>query len=282
MKSKRTFVIKLAVIGVLIVFLLPELILATGLLQKHVLIGKEVYEVIGKSKSATECKTIILGDSVARSLYPPSVLNRKYDSLASSASISMVGQYLLTKNILEKNSGITEVVLIYHPVSFENDLDWIWSFNYFLKPFYGGEYMRYISKTAEKRIRKISCWLFSVLPIVKFSNISPEVENYAGFERNGTIGKTYMPSDLSAEYLVKIKKMLDEKKIRFRVISPRLDEKYKKTDSSKFRDVIKKSGLEYAFSGYFDFSYMASEYFSDHVHYKDAKILGDDPFELGK
>ncbi len=274
--------IKLALIGILTVFLLPELILATGLLQRHVLIGKEVYEVIEKSKSVTKCKTIILGDSVARSLYLPSAPNSKYESLASSASISMVGQYILTKNILEKNPGITEVVLVYHPVSFENDLDWIWSFNYFLKPFFGSEYRQCISKTAKEKIRNISCWLFSALPIVKSSNISPEVENYVGFERNGAIGREYLLSDLSVEYLRKIKSMLDEKKIRFEVIAPKLDEKYKKTDASRFREMIKKGDLEDAFSGYFNFSYMASEHFSDHVHYKDPKTLGDDPLNFGK
>jgi hypothetical protein len=100
------------------------------------IIGADVYGVTWRAHRRTpEVRTILLGDSVARQLFPPGrepkELGGRYRLLTSNQAISMAGQYFLLQDALRSSPGTTDVYLLYFPGSLTNDLGPELSHDYF-------------------------------------------------------------------------------------------------------------------------------------------------------
>lgn len=226
--------------------------------------GLELYRSLDKSTTKQPTHVLILGDSTGQQIYN----NREYSdslySLCCNQAITMIGQYILLQNFFEVNRNIKpqEVVLIYHPVSFQNDLDQKFTYHYFLKPFYNNQYKEFVSKPADKKIQKIPFHSLSQFPVVKLTNWSPKFEyndNFAFDDMN--------LSETSIEYLIKIKNLLSKHNVNFKVISPYMNSKFLNHSFMTLKNQIKKYNLESIFENYFvDMKFVDEAQFVDELH----------------
>jgi hypothetical protein len=278
MKLTTLFTIKLLFIALISIFILPSIFNITGLSQKFLLPGKEVYFVIQKSNRSLSSDVLILGDSVAHQLYQPEKHNEHYESLACNQAISLIGHYVLLENYLKNNTNTKKLYLIYHPSNFENRLDQIYTFNYFLKPFYKSCNYKLFTASTIDMISKIHFIKFLDIPIVRYTNVPLVFEGTQNW--GGSTQKRYILSDISLEYLKKIKALTTKHNIKLRVISPFLAKKFNAYSSEDFTETLNNNGLNDIFEDYFKFSYLDSSNFIDNMHYSDPDKLGENPLHL--
>jgi hypothetical protein len=110
------------------------------------IIGADVYAATFRARRRMpEVRTIILGDSVARQLFPPGrepkELNGAVRFLTSNQAISMAGQYYLLEDGLRSCAGTTDVYLLYFPGSLGNDLGPDFTHDYFCGYFHSPRQM---------------------------------------------------------------------------------------------------------------------------------------------
>jgi hypothetical protein len=105
------------------------------------LIGREVYLVQNRLKAADPAvRRVYLGDSVARQLFPPgeeSSPSHKY--LTSNQAISMAGQFYLLEQATSAYPNLREVTLFYTANGWANDLDQVYTHDYFCGYFHQAE-----------------------------------------------------------------------------------------------------------------------------------------------
>ena len=160
--------------------------------------GKEIYHSIFKSKEKNKSKKILLGDSVGNQIFPNTKYNDGLNSLASNQAIGMVGQYILLYNYLNAGNKVDKVFMLFSPFSFQNSLNDVYTFHYFLKPFDNSENEPLISETVKKQIKKIPYHQFSKVPHIFVTSWAPE------FRSTDQVNFSFL-SPVSKEYLIKIK-----------------------------------------------------------------------------
>ncbi len=168
---------------------------------KKIVAGFEIYHSIEKSKKKKNEKTkvLVIGDSVGKQLFDNYTYNSdSINSLACNQAVSMVGQYILLHNYLEAGNSVEKVILLYAPFSFANNLNQVFTFHYFLKPFLSFSNLRHLTFTANKQILKIPKFYYAKIPNVLITNWAP---NYT--PKSDDI--YFFLSPLSIEYLNKIK-----------------------------------------------------------------------------
>ena len=230
--------------------------------------GSEVYTSIKISKQKSKKKKLLLGDSVAKQLFMYNHDNTEINSLACNQSISMVGHFLLFKNYLAAGNKIDTVIMLINPIiSFENNLDQIFTFHYFLKPFYKPEYKAEFSENVYKQIKKIPFYKASQLPLIIASNWSPT------FKSNDLRTKSFL-SPITQEYLLKIKHLAEDNNITFLIYPTPLRRSLKNSIDSIRSSKLSTPGLEKEFSFYFNkINYMDDKYYSDLPHLKKNYLL---------
>jgi hypothetical protein len=96
-------------------------------------IGAEVYRAIETAQTPhPELTTLYLGDSVAHQLFPVHTEpSPKLLYLSTNQAISVAGQYCLLQKVIETSPHLRHVYLFYTPRSWSNDLDQIFTHDYF-------------------------------------------------------------------------------------------------------------------------------------------------------
>jgi hypothetical protein len=175
--------------------------------------GREIYWAIKKSEQRQKVDEVLLGDSVAQQLYDNRHFNRDPFSLACNQSISCVGYYLLLKQFLETNADQLpkRVVLLIHPETLRNNLDQVYTFHYFLKPFDTAGNRQYFSPIVDAQIHKIPFYFTSQYTLVKTSNWSPDFTPTPQNDQDPV-------APVSIEYLSKIKALCEHCGISFCMI----------------------------------------------------------------
>ena len=135
--TKFIFAIFLFTIPIVIYYSAKTIWLLMDDRYKESIYGNEVYKAIEKSKKRNKARKLFLGDSTANQFYNC----KKEDSpntysLTCTQAIGMVGQYILLHNYLNAGNRPDSVFLIYTPFSFWDNLDQIYTYHYFLKPFF--------------------------------------------------------------------------------------------------------------------------------------------------
>ena len=178
---------------------------------KLTIYGNEVYKSIGKSKKKTNYRKLILGDSTANQFYN---CNDKDScdaySLTSTQAIGMVGQYILLSNYLNAGNRPDIVYLVYTPFSFWDNLDQVYTYHYFLKPFFYDEYKPLMTKTVMEQIRKIPKYWACHIPYIQTTGWAPDITLQ---ERH-----YYFLSPISTEYLNKFDSLSHEYQFDFVII----------------------------------------------------------------
>jgi hypothetical protein len=280
MKTSMVFAIKAMILAIILLFLAPSVMHLTGIDQKYLLPGGEVYYAVNKSHRIFNSDVLILGDSVANQLCPPKSYHKKYVSLACNQSIGLVGYYVLFNNYLENNRNPKAVYLICHPEGFSNRLDQPFTYNYFLKPFYLDENSSYFTPEVKNILSDFAYSRYLSIPLIRYTNVSQILNAVPGKYDEGVVDDKVMPSDLTIEYLKMMRDIATKRGIVFKVLAPPLDVYYKKFDYSRLVKAADENGLAEVFSDYFDIRYLDSSLFRDQVHFKDPSSLGDNPLNL--
>lgn len=225
---------------------------------KSIIHGNEIYRAIEKSKKKTKYKKLILGDSTANQFYNCKEKDPVFAySLTCNQAIGMVGQYILLQNYLKAGNRPDTVYIIYTPISFKNNLDQVYTYHYFLKPFYYKENKQFMSKTVEKQIKKIPKYWLCHIPYIQTTGWAPEVKQQ---ERHYTF-----LSPISNEYLSKIDILSDEYNFDWELIPTFVAQHWRDTVKSINRE-------EYAHLKYRD---KLSKYI-EHIKYLDDSCFVDD------
>ena len=233
---------------------------------KHHGAGSEVYYSISKSKQKNKSSaTVLLGDSVARQLFS----NKTYDdpiySLACNQAVGMVGHFILLDNYLKAGNHVDTVYLLFSPFSFSNNLDQVYTYHYFLKPFYTDEYFPLLTKTVIEQVHKIPYYYFSRYPHILTSKWAPD------FVSKDKINYTFL-SPISAEYLVKINELSIKYDFKLIILpTPTSVSKRRSVENMKKEIVI--NNLKGEFRDYFEnILYLDdSNFASDGVHLKNPQ-----------
>ena len=121
-------------IGLAVVLALSEVALARYNAHSwgYRLIGREVFQARRVAQRVEgQIHTLYLGDSVAHQLFPLNYESDGVRSLTTNQAISVAGQYYLLREALATHRGVREVVLFYSPRSFENNLDQVFTEDYY-------------------------------------------------------------------------------------------------------------------------------------------------------
>lgn len=233
---------------------------------KETIYGNEIYHAIEKSKKKTKYKKLILGDSTANQFYnckeedPDSAY-----SLSCNQAIGMIGQYILLNNYIKAGNRPDTVYLVYTPFSFWDNLDQVYTYHYFLKPFYYDEYKPLMSGTVKEQIRKIPKYQLCHIPYIQTTgwapNIKQEKRNYSFL------------SPISKEYLSKFDSLSNKYNFTFRIIPTFVAEHWR--DSIKhfrhneYADCCFKREISNFLKS---IPYLADSCFVDEVHLKTPKL----------
>jgi hypothetical protein len=254
MKHLARDISKFLVIFLILFHLYPEYKYWTNKYKEEVN-GGEVYQAIEKSKKRGKKKKLILGDSVTKQFSESDIDTNIYLNLASNQAISLVGQFCLLTNYIKTKNEIDTLYLIYHPLSFSNNLDNSFTFHYFEKPFYGNEYMPLFTEEVKTQIEKIPFHYLAKYHPVLTSNWSPTFSNEE-------MNKPFI-SNISRIYLEKIVLLCKVKNIRLLIVSPPINQKFKNELLA-----IKRSSKNSHLKSYFENLkyYPESNFFPDQIH----------------
>ena len=235
-------------------------------------VGPEVYEAIIKSKKHSKCATVVLGDSVAKQLFSESDDDATLN-LTTNAAISMAGQYALVDNVIKSNKDIKQIYLVINPFAFINNLNDIYTYSYFVKPFYNNEYRNlFTPRTSTIIDSKLYSYAYS-LPITRILPLFGNIDYTKPLKRASLI------SDTSIEYLKLIGAMCSANNIRFRVVpapismskAPVLHKSIKDAES-----LIIRNSLQHTFTQYFENVQILPDdvFVDDLVHIKPGHLAG--------
>lgn len=261
-------------IGLFIIFVSPIVIFYTvktaWLLKddkyKTTIYGNEIYRAIEKSQKKTKYKKLILGDSTANQFYnckeedPDSAY-----SLSCNQAIGMVGQYILLNNYLNAGNRPDTVFLVYTPFSFWDNLDQVYTYHYFLKPFYYDEYKFMMSPLVINQIHKLPKYVLCHFPLIQTTgwapNIKQERRNYSFL------------SPICKEYLSKIHLLSIQYNFEFTIIPTFVAEHWR--DSINHFNHKEYANCDYKkeLSQYLEnIPYLADSCFIDEVHLKSPYL----------
>ena len=233
--------------------------------------GAVTYKALSVSKKKSKAKKLILGDSVARQFYEPGVISSSTVSLACNQAVSLCGQYLLLQNYLQAGNHPDSVTLLLTPTSLRNDLNQVFTFHYFLKPFYTQQNMRLFSDQVLNEIDKVPFKNLSQIPSVKASKWAPDY----GEEWNKK-GDHIEVSEISIEYLNNIQTLCESQGIDFSMLpGPVTDSlRIKCKNALTMVDYDRFSNIEPLLVNYFEeMTFLEDSVFSDGIHLKNPKEI---------
>lgn len=256
----------LFILPVVIFYSVKTLWLLTDDKYKSTIYGNEVYKAIEKSKKKNKRNKLILGDSTANQFYnckdgdPQDAY-----SLTCTQAIGMVGQYLLLTNYLNTGNRPDTVYLVYTPFSFWDNLDQVYTYHYFLKPFYYDEYKPLMTKTVIEQIRRIPKYWACHIPYIQTTGWAPDIKPQ---ERDYSF-----LSPISTEYLAKIDSLSIEYKFDLEIIPTYVANHWKDSINHFNRKEYEGSNYSNKLTHYLDhINYLPDSCFIDEVHLKHPML----------
>jgi hypothetical protein len=245
----------------IVAYIIPLFLLFTDIYIPAFL-GNETYYSISKSKQKKKAKKILIGDSVARQLFPNTTSNDTINSLACNQAIGLVGHFILLNNYLNAGNKVDTVYMLFTPFSYNNNLNQIFTYQYFLKPFYKGEYLPLFTHTVNEQINKIPYFKICQYPLILTSNWAPD------FISKDKAEYTFL-SPVSVEYLIKIKELGVKNNFKLIFLPPLLSLSEKPNVDKMDRSEVAKTNLDLEFENYFKgIIYLDDTNFVDGAHLK--------------
>ncbi len=221
-----------------------------------------VLKRIQVSNTPNPNRVIFLGESVANQLFGKSPA-----SLTTNGATLIVGQYILAYNAIQNFPNLEYIVLAASPSVIGNHFEAKKTYNNLLKPFYTFENRKHFSETIHEKMQKKWWSYFSILPAIKVVSCLSDVD-FSTLPHN----EDQYISDVSAEYLRRLKNLADENGVELVVVSTPINKKklQKFDDWYDMEDEVYELGLEDIFEGYFEnIIYLDKKHFkSDGSHLK--------------
>ncbi|MES2567352.1 MAG: hypothetical protein V4565_10820 [Bacteroidota bacterium] len=212
-------------------------------------------------------KKLLLGDSVGNQLFPNTTANDTVNSLCCNQAIGIIGHFFLLNNYLEAGNDVDTVFMLFTPSSFLNNLNQIYTYHYFLKPFYKNEYKPLFTATVNEQIKKIPYSAFCQVPTILTSNWAPN------FKSKDKIDYTFI-SPVSAEYLKKIKLLSIRHNFKLIILSPPVSFRKKMKFDKINKNEIAKNNFDDEFKDYFKtIIYLNDSLFMDGTHLKKEELV---------
>lgn len=254
---------------VFIFYLKPVYLLMNGRFEK-IVAGNEIYLSFEKSKQKRSQKKVILGDSECYQLFPNTDNDCKIISLACNQAVGMVGHYLLLMNYINAGNEIDTLYMIFGSDGLRNNLDQVYTFHYFLKPFYTKEYKKYFSEQVFRQIDKIPYRYLCKEPYILTSNWAPK------FKCRDTIDYTFL-SPISEEYLLKIETLGKEHNFDMIILPAPISIEKKYQFDKIYEAEIINSELNDRLKTYFENIIYLNDtcFLDDGVHLKDPDKYSD-------
>ena len=235
-------------------------------LYKETIYGNEIYRAIEKSKKKTKYKKLILGDSTANQFYnckeedPDSAY-----SLSCNQAIGMIGQYILLNNYLEAGNRPDSVFLVYTPFSFWDNLDQVYTYHYFMKPFYYDKNKSLMSPTVIQQIQKIPKRMICHFPLIQTTSWAPSIKQE---ERDYSF-----LSPICKDYLSKIDSLSAKYNFTFSIIPTFVAEHWRDSVNLFKRNEFAGYSYQKELAHYLDnITYLADSCFVDEVHLKNPQL----------
>lgn len=229
------------------------------------------------TKTKEQVRKLLLGDSVAKQLYSMEANQDSVQALSCNQAISLAGQYFLLENFLESNppdpAHPYPVVLIYHPQSFNNNLDELFTYHNFVKNFYTEPYVSEYAPVVQTSLNEIPYKWLARNPFIRTTNWAPQIH----FDH-----KRVRPilSPITQVYLPKIAALCKAKGVPFRIVPPIIAEGKKYRVDQLRAALAEHPDLQPYFAGYFEsIKYMPTAAFVDSIHLHKPD-LGKDPLGL--
>jgi hypothetical protein len=179
---------------------------------------------------------------------------------------------MIARSALDHHPAIKDVILAYQPDSFTNNLDQVFFFNYFVKPFYPiARFRADMSPGVVDAIDRRPIARLVVLPLFRYTTMLSDLD-YAKGAPPHTF--TYL-APVSVEYLHQLSDLCDERHIRLHVVSTPIstDRDY---DEAVFAKEIASAHLDNLFTGYAaSVRRVDPQLLVDHVHFKDENIAAN-------
>jgi len=234
---------------------------------KEIIPGREIYLSLKKSKQKNKSKKLLIGDSVGNQLFNNETNNDTINSLACNQAISMAGHYILLNNYINAGNTIDTLYMIFTPFFFKNNLDQVYTYHYFLKPFFNNTYKKEMTATVINQINKVPYKFLINEPSVLTSAWAPD------FTSEDTINYTFL-SPISVEYLGKIKALSEHYHFKIILLPTPICVKTENWVKAFNKKEITKNGFESLFDGYFEkIIYLDESFFCDRTHLKNSDIF---------
>ncbi len=227
----------------------------------------KVTESILRSRKHKKVKKLILGDSVASSLYGECEDSCVY-SLCATVAITPVGHYLLCANFMANNENQLpeEVILILNPLCWTNTMSGGLFYSTFTKNFFNSEFKKYLAK---EDIAYLNGETYAALCDKHWYQLSPYIpETYKTQES----GKYIAP--IQYKYVMMMKCLCDKKGVSFKLYSGPVRESLKaEIERKRQGDTMCETPL---FDTYFSsIQYWDDDCFTDQLHLKKDCVPHD-------
>lgn len=244
--------------------------------NNHGKLNKHIYQAITIATKQNQYTKVIIGDSVAHSLFSADHQNETDTIcyLATNQAISCAGQYLLVHEYLQHNPQTQKVILMYRPQSFQQKLISPYLYQYFIMPFYNKKFINYIELSDRKKISALFKSFFLKSNALKF--FFDYMPFFAG-KFMATIAldniEEVLFSQTSEMYLKKIIDLCAFHNITFEIIpSPISDTDENKNMITTQKEKIKQDFYPYFNSYYSKLLFFPEASFFDDIHFTDSFI----------
>lgn len=262
MKKFLFRIIRFSLPLIMIFYLKPVYLLINNRYQ-NIVAGDEIYLSINKTRQKNHQKKVLIGDSAGYMLFPNKINDSAVISLTCNQAISLAGQYILLQNYLNSGNDIDTLFMIFGPEGFLNNLDQIYTFHYFLKPFYKDEYKQYFSDLVYQQINKIPFVFLCREPYILTSNWAPK------FKSQDSVNFTFL-SPISVEYLTKIKDLGTKKGFPIVLLPGPVSNKKKQIIDTFEKNEAIPTGMQKEFEYFWaNLVYLEDSLFVDGVHLKN-------------
>ena len=168
----------------------------------------------------------------------------------------------MLQNYIEAGNKIDTAFVFFTPFSFLNNLDQVFTYNYFIKPFYRDENLALMTPLVKQQVSKIPFSSMAFYPLILTSNWTPD------YTSDDPVNYTIL-SPISIVYMHKMSALAKANNFKLVLVSAPLSVKKKKEVEMLNRREISENQLQQEFEGFFEsIVYLDESNFVDGIHLK--------------
>lgn len=240
----------------------------------------EIIPYIERVQEKNSFTKLIIGDSVCNQIFERYYgTNDDYCFCGTNQAITIAGQYILAEEFVKNHENVTDIYLIIIMDSLASGYNAKLGYQYAVMPFVETDTICALDEDTRREIASMYGGIFCKKEVVEVIHKSPlcmklylntlaEKNRIFPLEQQGII------SDLTYQYLVKLKSLCDEKGIRFHLIAgPHADSEEQHIRAEQVLGEAKRKGELIGVEEYLDqITYYPETIFRDRVHFDEDQL----------